>query len=89
MDPSMKLFEYNDKSLLASIPTMLAFQKVMFIASDSSSWSIVTETNAVVLLSFMTATRYTHITALRSPTLTPYTGLEVGDCVPWQRRIQA
>ena len=28
MDPSMKLFEYNDKSLLASIPTMYAFPKV-------------------------------------------------------------
>ncbi|EJF65173.1 FAD/NAD(P)-binding domain-containing protein [Dichomitus squalens LYAD-421 SS1] len=28
MDPSMKLFEYNDKSLLASIPTMLAFPKL-------------------------------------------------------------
>ena len=28
MDPSMKLFEYNDKSLLASIPTMFAFPKV-------------------------------------------------------------
>ena len=28
MDPSMRLFEYNDKSLLASIPTMLAFPKV-------------------------------------------------------------
>ena len=30
MDPSMKLFEYNDKSLLASIPTMLAFPNVMY-----------------------------------------------------------
>lgn len=28
MDPSMKLFEYDPKSLLASIPTMLAFPKV-------------------------------------------------------------
>ena len=28
MDPSMRLFEYNEKSLLASIPTMLAFPKV-------------------------------------------------------------
>jgi hypothetical protein len=28
MDPSMKLFEYNDKSLLASIPTMYGFPKV-------------------------------------------------------------
>ena len=28
MDPSMKLFEYDEKSLLASIPTMLAFPKV-------------------------------------------------------------
>ncbi|KAJ3554515.1 hypothetical protein NM688_g3070 [Phlebia brevispora] len=28
MDPSMRLFEYNDKSLLASIPTMLAFPKL-------------------------------------------------------------
>lgn len=28
MDPSMRLFEYNTKSLLASIPTMLAFPKV-------------------------------------------------------------
>ena len=28
MDPSMRLFEYDDKSLLASIPTMLAFPKV-------------------------------------------------------------
>lgn len=28
MDPSMRLFEYSDKSLLASIPTMLAFPKV-------------------------------------------------------------
>jgi hypothetical protein len=28
MDPSMRLFEYNDQSLLASIPTMLAFPKV-------------------------------------------------------------
>lgn len=28
MDPSMRLFEYDEKSLLASIPTMLAFPKV-------------------------------------------------------------
>ncbi|KAH9895234.1 FAD/NAD-P-binding domain-containing protein [Cubamyces lactineus] len=28
MDPSMKLFEYDPKSLLASIPTMLAFPKL-------------------------------------------------------------
>lgn len=28
MDPSMRLFEYNKKSLLASIPTMYAFPKV-------------------------------------------------------------
>ncbi|KAI0745541.1 FAD/NAD-P-binding domain-containing protein [Earliella scabrosa] len=28
MDPSMKLFEYDEKSLLASIPTMLAFPKL-------------------------------------------------------------
>lgn len=28
MDPSMRLFEYDDKSLLASIPTMLSFPKV-------------------------------------------------------------
>ncbi|KAH9942253.1 FAD/NAD-P-binding domain-containing protein [Epithele typhae] len=28
MDPSMKLFEYNEKSLLASIPTMLSFPKL-------------------------------------------------------------
>jgi hypothetical protein len=28
MDPSMKLFEFSNKSLLASIPTMLAFPKV-------------------------------------------------------------
>lgn len=28
-DPSMRLFEYNSKSLLASIPTMLAFPKVI------------------------------------------------------------
>ncbi|KZT71023.1 FAD/NAD(P)-binding domain-containing protein [Daedalea quercina L-15889] len=27
-DPSMRLFEYSDKSLLASIPTMLAFPKL-------------------------------------------------------------
>lgn len=27
-DPSMRLFEYDEKSLLASIPTMLAFPKV-------------------------------------------------------------
>lgn len=28
MDPSMRLFEFSDKSLLASIPTMLAFPKL-------------------------------------------------------------
>ncbi|PIL34257.1 hypothetical protein GSI_03968 [Ganoderma sinense ZZ0214-1] len=28
LDPSMKLFEFDDKSLLASIPTMLAFPKL-------------------------------------------------------------
>ena len=28
MDPSMRLFEYDEKSLLASIPTMLSFPKV-------------------------------------------------------------
>ncbi|OBZ68035.1 hypothetical protein A0H81_11835 [Grifola frondosa] len=28
MDPSMRLFEYDEKSLLASIPTMLAFPKL-------------------------------------------------------------
>ncbi|KZT08371.1 FAD/NAD-P-binding domain-containing protein [Laetiporus sulphureus 93-53] len=28
MDPSMRLFEYSEKSLLASIPTMLAFPKL-------------------------------------------------------------
>ncbi|KZS98303.1 FAD/NAD-P-binding domain-containing protein, partial [Sistotremastrum niveocremeum HHB9708] len=28
MDPSMRLFEFNDKSLLASIPTMLGFPKL-------------------------------------------------------------
>ena len=31
MDPSMRLFEYDKKSLLASIPTMLAFPKVNII----------------------------------------------------------
>ena len=34
MDPSMRLFEYDEKSLLASIPTMLAFPKVSFAAAD-------------------------------------------------------
>ena len=33
MDPSMKLFEFSEKSLLASIPTMLAFPKVLFLSS--------------------------------------------------------
>lgn len=33
MDPSMRLFEYNDKILLASIPTMLAFPKVFLLPS--------------------------------------------------------
>lgn len=28
MDPSMKLFEFDSKSLLASIPTMYGFPKV-------------------------------------------------------------
>lgn len=28
MDPSMRLFEFDEKSLLASIPTMYAFPKV-------------------------------------------------------------
>lgn len=33
MDPSMRLFEYSDKSLLASIPTMYGFPKVSLLAS--------------------------------------------------------
>ena len=28
MDPSMRLFEFDEQSLLASIPTTLAFPKV-------------------------------------------------------------
>lgn len=31
MDPSMRLFEYDKKSLLASIPAMYAFPKVGFM----------------------------------------------------------
>ena len=31
MDPSMRLFEYDKKSLLASIPAMYAFPKVCFV----------------------------------------------------------
>lgn len=44
MDPSMKLFEYNDKSLLASIPTMLAFPKVSikdFSFRNGASYSFI------------------------------------------------
>ncbi|KAI0790632.1 FAD/NAD-P-binding domain-containing protein [Abortiporus biennis] len=39
MDPSMKLFEYDSKSLLASIPTMLAFPKLHDVYE---SWKIET-----------------------------------------------
>jgi len=37
MDPSMRLFQYNDKSLLASIPTMYGFPKVSLHATHLAS----------------------------------------------------
>ena len=41
MDPSMKLFEFSEKSLLASIPTMLAFPKA-FLSPDTLMTETVT-----------------------------------------------
>ena len=36
MDPSMRLFEYDARSLLASVPTMLSFPKVR--TSSAARW---------------------------------------------------
>ncbi|VDC07912.1 unnamed protein product [Peniophora sp. CBMAI 1063] len=44
-DPSMKLFEFSDKSLLASIPTMYAFPKLRDVYT---TWQRATESTSAV-----------------------------------------
>ncbi|KAI0074371.1 FAD/NAD(P)-binding domain-containing protein [Panus rudis PR-1116 ss-1] len=49
MDPSMRLFEYDEKSLLASIPTMLAFPKLRDVYE---AWKKETETTGNTTFKF-------------------------------------